>query len=84
MFYSTAQLRVRTSGIRIAGQLDGRRNLMLILIILLVLLFSGGGFYGYRSGYYGSGGMGLISILVIVLLVFLVMGGGFGHGMYFR
>jgi hypothetical protein len=50
----------------------------------LILLFSGGGFYGYRSGYYGGRGMGLAGILVIVLVVFLVMGGGFGHVMYFR
>ena len=38
---------------------------MLLLIILLILLFGGGGFYGHRSGYYGTGGMGVASILVM-------------------
>jgi hypothetical protein len=53
----------------------------------MILLFGGGGFYGYRSGYYGPGGMGLASILLIVLVIVLVMGGGFsglGHGIYSR
>jgi hypothetical protein len=53
---------------------------MLLLIILLILLLGGGGFYGYSNGYYGPGGMGLMSALVI----WLVMGGGFGHAMYVR
>jgi hypothetical protein len=57
---------------------------MLLFMILLVLLFSGGGFYGYRSGYYGGRGMGFAGILVILLVIFLVMGGGFGHGIYVR
>lgn len=56
---------------------------MLLLITVLILLFGGGGFYGYRSGYYGPRGMGLVSILLIALVIFLVMG-GFGHAIYFR
>jgi hypothetical protein len=56
----------------------------LILIVLLAcLLFSGGGFYGYRSGYYGGrsfgGGLGLVLLVLLALFVF----GGFGgyyHG----
>jgi hypothetical protein len=56
---------------------------MLLLIILLIVPF-GGGLFGYRSGYYGPQGMGLVSVVLIVLIVFLVMGGGFGHGMHFR
>jgi hypothetical protein len=51
----------------------------------LILLFGGGGFYGYRSGYYGSRGIGLVGILVVILVIYLVIGGGgFGHGIYFR
>jgi hypothetical protein len=57
---------------------------MLLLLILLILLFGGGWFYGYRSGYYGPRGMGLMGILVIIMAIWLVMGGGFGHAMYFR
>lgn len=54
------------------------------MVIVLILLFGGGGFYGYRSGYYGRTGMGLMGILVVVLVIFLVISGGFGHVMYFR
>jgi hypothetical protein len=57
---------------------------MLPLIIALILLFGGGVFYGYRGGYCGPRGMGLVNILPIVLAVFLVMGGSFGHGMHVR
>ena len=65
---------------------------MLLLIVLLALLFGAGGFYGYRSGYYGPRGIGLMTVLILVLLICLMLGGmgnrmmsgGFGHGMYFR
>jgi hypothetical protein len=60
---------------------------MSLLFIVLILLFSGGGFYGYRSGYYGSRGMGLVGVMLIVLVICLVIGGGFGgfgHGIYAR
>jgi len=59
------------------------RFLCYFLIILLILLFGGGGFYGYRSGYCGSRGIGVAGIVVIVV-IWLVMGGGFGHAIYVR
>jgi hypothetical protein len=49
---------------------------LILLILVIFLLFSGGGYYGYRSGYYGGahcgGGLGLI---VLILILFLLFGG---------
>ena len=37
----------------------------------------GGGFYGYRSGYYGSGGFGgILGLLVLLVVLYLIFGGG--------
>jgi hypothetical protein len=39
----------------------------------------GGGFYGYRSGYYGRGGFGgILGLLVLLAVLYLVFGGGLG------
>lgn len=47
-------------------------------ILLLALLLSGGGFYGYRSGYYGYGtGWGLIVALWILFIIAIVFAGPF-------
>ena len=48
---------------------------LLVIILLVVILFGGlgGGYWGYRGGYYGPnayGGLGLVVILLIVLLLF--------------
>jgi hypothetical protein len=51
---------------------------------VLILLFGGGGFYGYRSGYYGPRGMSVMSLVLVVVIIWLVMSGGFGHAMYMR
>ena len=47
---------------------------MLVLILILILLFGGGGFYGYRSGYYGGRGLSLSGVVVICLFVWMLMG----------
>ena len=45
--------------------------------LVVAVVLAGGGYYGYRGGYYGPGGFGGIGlVLVIVLVVLLLYGGG--------
>ena len=50
---------------------------LLILILVVILLFGGGGFYGYRGGYYGNGGIGIVGLIGILIILYLLFGGGF-------
>ena len=48
----------------------------LLLLILVISLLFGGGFYGYRSGYYGAGPFGGgIGLIVLLLVLFMLFGG---------
>ena len=54
---------------------------LLLIIIVLLLLFGGlgGGYYGYRGGYMGQGGFGILGVVVLIIVVVLLFG-GFGGG----
>jgi hypothetical protein len=53
---------------------------LVLSTVLLLLLFGTGGFYGYRSGYYGRGGFGgILGLLVLLAVLYLIFGGGL-HG----
>lgn len=48
---------------------------LLPIFVLLFVLF-GGGFYGRRAGWYGSGGSGGgVGLILLVLFVILLLGG---------
>ena len=50
---------------------------LVLIIVVLLLLFGTGGFYGYRSGYYGRGGFGgILGLLVLLAVLYLIFGGG--------
>lgn len=45
---------------------------ILLIVLIVVLLFGGGGSYGYRAGWYGNGGIGIIGFLGIVIIFYLL------------
>ena len=50
-------------------------NLPLILVVLFVV-FGGGGYFGYKGGWYGRNSVGSgIGLIVLVLVVILLLGG---------
>jgi len=52
---------------------------LILIVVVVLLLFGTGGFYGYRSGYYGRGGFGdILGLLVLLAVLYLVFGGGLG------
>lgn len=52
---------------------------MLVALILIILLLVSGGVAGYRAGYYGNGGMGVVGFILILIVVFILAGPGFAH-----
>ena len=53
---------------------------LILNIIIHDLLFGGGGYYGYRGGYYDHRGHGLIWLVIIAVILFLLFG-HHGHRM---
>lgn len=47
---------------------------LLLIILVVVLLFGGGGLYGYRGGYYGGRGLGVVGVLLIVIIAVALLG----------
>ena len=47
---------------------------ILLIVLLVIVLFGGGGFYGYRGGYYGTGGVSIIGVLGLVVILYLLFG----------
>ena len=53
---------------------------LILLIPVILFLFAGGGYYGYRSGYYGGRGFGgTLGVIVLIVILFWLFGGGFHH-----
>jgi hypothetical protein len=46
---------------------------MLLVLFVILIVLAGGGFWGYRSGYYGVWPFGgLIGVLFLILIIWLV------------
>ena len=49
---------------------------LILLILVILFLFGGGGYYGYRSGYYGGRGFGgTLGVIVLIVILFWLFGG---------
>lgn len=48
----------------------------ILLILVILFLFGGGGYYGYRGGYYGTGGFSLFGIVAVCIVLWILFGGG--------
>ena len=56
----------------------------ILLILVLLFLFSGGGYDGYRSGYYGGRGFGGgIGLIIVVVALFWLFNSGFSHQLHY-